>query len=200
MAFTVQEVITSARYAMKDADSGDYRMSDAEGVIYVNDGIAEISIIRPALFKALGDLTCIDGQCDQTVTFTEARELVDVLAIHGGSAVPECDMATLDAFLPSWRTTAAGAAVNWMRKPGDPLRFFIYPKAPADQVLDVMYVKNPTALALSDPIQIVPATMRSALVHYVVWRAEFKDDEHVNSGRAKASYEVFVELVKGAAA
>jgi len=199
MVMTVQDIITDARYTLQDTVEADYRMSNTEAVIYVNDAMAEICEIRPDLFKALGDLTCIEAQCDQTVTFAEAKALVEVLSIHGGAAVPECDMAALDAFLPGWRAATAGAAVNWMRKPGDPLRFFIYPKAPADQILDVLYVKNPVILAIGDAITELPGTMKPALVYYVVWRAEAKDDEHVDSGRASAGYQAFLGLVKGAA-
>lgn len=197
MSFTPQDVITQARYTVNDADSVLYRLSNDELVGYVNDGIAEISRMAPALFNTLGDFDCIANQCDQTLNFSDAQEIVDVLAIHGGDAVTLADMATLDAFLPGWRSAAAGQAKHWMRKPNDPLRFFIYPKAPDAQTLDVLYVKNPATVTLSSQITEIPATLKPALVHYVIFRAESKDDEHALSGRAAASYKLFDDLVKG---
>jgi len=200
MTMTPATIIAAARDTLNDEDSELYRTSDAKLVAFVNAGLGEVSRLAPQLFNTLGDFDCIANQCDQTINFSDAQAIVDVLCIHGGNVVPECDMATMDAFLPGWRSAAAGAAINWMRKPNDPLRFFIYPQAPADQTLDVMYVKNPATVALNDVITELPDSLQSALALYLIWRCDWKDDEHANSGRAAASYQAFVAMVKGAPA
>ena len=108
------------------------------------------------------------------------------------------DMATMDAFNPGWRTDTAGPAQQWSRLEGDPLRFFIWPKAPAAaQTLDVKYVRNPIVLALTEPITEVPAAYMPALADYVIYRAESADDEHTLSGRAAAHRDAFYAKAKG---
>lgn len=200
---TPQTIITSARDTLNDEDDTGaelFRTSNAKLLSFVNDGIAEVSILNPALFNTLGDMDCIPNQCDQKVSFVEAQTLVDVLCIHDGNVVPECDMASMDAFLPGWRTATPAAAINWMRKPNDPLRFFVYPPAPDNQTLDVLYIKNQTAVTLNQIITELPASLHSALASYIIYRSEMRDDEHVNSNRATAAYERFVTMVKGATA
>jgi hypothetical protein len=193
-----QDVITEARYQINDTDSTEYRQSDAELLIYVNAGMKEISTIRPDLFLTIGDYTCIQSQCEQVITFQDAQRLVSPICIHGGAALTQFDIGTIDAFLPQWRAATVGAATQWARYEGDPLRFFIYPPAPASvQTLDVQYIKLPTSLAISDTISEIPANMAPALTDYVVYRASSKDDEHSDSGRAVASYSAFVAKIKG---
>jgi hypothetical protein len=195
---TPADIITTARTLYNDADSVLYRKPDSELLGYINEGMQEISALNAALFTTIGDLLCTPGEVEQAVTFADAQALVKVLRIHGGNALTMFDMDAMDAFAPAWATDTAGPAVQWSRLPGDPLRFFIYPKAPVTaQTLDIAYVRNPTTLALADTITEVPSAFFPALVDYVVYRCESADDEHANSGRAAAHYKIFTATVKG---
>lgn len=196
---TPADIITTARNLYNDADTVLLRKTDTELLGYVNEGLREISTLQPSLFSTVGDLLCAVGSVEQSVLFADAQALIKVLSIHGGAALTPFDMASMDAFRPGWRSDTAGAAVQWSRNEGDPLRFYIYPKAPATpQTLDVMYVRNPTVLTLTDPITEIPSGYLPALVDYVVYRAESGDDEHSNSGRATSHYQAFVAKIKGA--
>jgi hypothetical protein len=194
---TPRETIATARLIYNDADSVLYRKEDTELLIYVNEGLLAISALKPELFNTIGDIACTEGEVEQAVTFADAQVLTEVLCIHGGNALTPFDMPTMNAFRPGWRSDPADAAVQWTRKPGDPLRFFIYPKAPAGQTLDVAYIRIPLTLGLDDPINEIPAGFLPALVDYVIYRAESADDEHSNSGRAANHYQSFVALIKG---
>lgn len=192
---TPQNIITTARYILNDTEAT-YRNSDTELLTYVNDGMREISSARKDLFSFVGDYTCVVSSAEQQVTFADAQEVIKVLCIHGGAALTFFDLDTMDAFKPSWRSDTAAAATGWSKHPVDPLRFFIYPKAPATaQTLDLLYVRVPTALAIGDTISEIPASLTPALVDYVVYRAESKDAEHVNSGRAVAHGAAFVAKI-----
>lgn len=194
---TPQTIITLARYIFNDTDSVLYRQSNTELLGYVNDGMQAVSALRPDWFTSIGDLACTAATVEQSVTFVGAQSLVGVLSIHGGAALTPFDMMTMNAFNPNWRTDTAAAATQWSRMPNDPLRFFIYPQAPASQTLDVVYTAIPTVLALTDSIVEIPSGYEGAMVDYVVARVEQKDDEHVLSGRAAASYAAFVSKIKG---
>ena len=107
------------------------------------------------------------------------------------------DLATMEAFNPGWRSETAGPATQWTRLENDPLRFLIYPKAPATpQMLDVQYIRNPLVLALADTITQIPAGLIPAIADFVIYRAESADDEHAVSGRAVAHREAFYAKIK----
>lgn len=188
---TPRDIIQQARYLTLDTDSVVPRQSDDELLSYVNEGLREACILRPDLFSTVGDMTCVAGQCEQAITFMDATQLLDVLCIHGGRAITPMDRAAMDLFRPNWRADAAGPAQHWAPLTGDPLAFFIYPKAPPGQVLDVRYVRNPGVYALGDTIVDLPASYQPALSDFVVYRAESKDDEHVLNQRAAAHYAAF---------
>lgn len=197
---TPQAIITDARYILQDADSAGYRQSDDELLVYVNDGIAEASVLRPDWFQSKRAVTCVAGTVEQSLAFSDAQAILRVIGITGGAALTPFDLAAMDAFRPSWKTDTAGAARQWAAYPGDLLKFYIYPKAPATaQSIDVLYTRNPVTLALADTITDVPESAKPALVQYVVARAESKDDEFVNSSRALAAYKNFIGLIKGTA-
>ena len=195
---TPQDIITDARYIINDTDASGYRQSNTELLEYVNAGIRECAILQPSLFSTVADHLCAISTCEQTLTFTNAAALVEVLCVKDGAALTPFDQSVMNAFNPGWRADTAGAAQQWSKFANDPLRFFIYPKAPGTpQTLSVRYVKNPTTLALTDAITELPLVYRSALIDYVVYRSESKDDEHVLSERAQAFLNSFVAKVKG---
>lgn len=190
---TPQTIITIARYLLQDTgtNSPAMRQDNTELLTYVNEGLKEVATLRPDLFTQVGDMTCVAGQAEQAITFQDAARLLDVLSIHNGAAITPMDRAALDLFKPGWRSDTAGVAEHWAPVEADPLRFFIYPKAPANQVLDVKFVRIPATYALGDTINDLPATFEPALADFVIYRAESKDDEHVISQRAAAHYAAF---------
>lgn len=195
---TPQTIIDKARFELNDTDPVAYRNSDPELLEYINDGLQEISIIAPSLFITTGDMECAIDQTEQGVGFSDARSFLDVLRVKNGRVVTPADAAALSAFNPDWGQVDAGPAVHWFKHSMDPLRFYIYPKAPESQVIEVRYVRNAQPVqSLTEEITEVPANLEPALVRYVISRAESKDDEHVNSGRASLQYQAFAALVKG---
>lgn len=195
---TPASIISTVRHVVNDTDPVGFRNSDAELLRYVMDGLRECSMIAPQMFYATGDLECDPEDTEQGVSFADAQALIDVIRVKGGGAILPGDIAALSAFRPGWGQDTSGPAVNWFRYPGDPLRFYLYPKSPTGQIIEVKYVRSPVEVGLNDEITDLPSSMEPALVLYVVFRAESKDDEHVNAGRSAASYQQFVALLKPA--
>lgn len=196
---TPADLILTARGIYVDTDADLQRRSDADLLVYVNDAIKEISGLRPELFAKVGDVLCVTGSVEQAITFSDAQALLDVLCIHNGAALTPFDWVAMNAFNPGWRTDTAGTATQWSRLANDPLRFYIYPKAPATaQTLDVRYVSIPTELALGDTITEIPTRLHPAVIDYIIYRTESADDEHVLSQRAALAYQTFLAAVKGA--
>ena len=84
---TPADCILTARTVYNDTDSDLYRFTDTELLVYVNEAIAEISALKPALFTSIGDLDCIAGQCEQTLDFADAQLIIRPICIHGGAAL-----------------------------------------------------------------------------------------------------------------
>ena len=59
------------------------------------------------------------------------------------------------------------------------------------------YARIPGTYAMTDTIIDIQLTLQPALIDYVVYRAEAKDDEHSLSQRAGQFYQSFVTKVKG---
>lgn len=194
---TPQTIIAAARTILSDQDAGGYRYSDDDLLLYVNDALKACVALRPELFTTIGDYTCISGQCEQSLDYVDAVALIEVLCRHGGDAILPFDLLAMDAFNPSWRADSSGPAVNWTKFANDPLRFYVYPKSPVAQVIDVRYVRRPGSYGLNDTITEVPDVLKPAFVDYVVGMAESRDDEHVNSQRAKTFIEQFASRLKG---
>ena len=193
---TPQDIITSARYTLSDYRP-EFRQTDDELLGYVNDAMRECVVLRPELFSTVGDMTCVAGACEQALIFADAVALLEVLCLHTGPAINPFDLMAMNAFNPNWRADPEGVATQWTKFANDPLRFYVYPKAPPDQVIDVRYIRNPTTLLIGDVITDLPVVYQPALVHYVVAKAESKDSEHVLSQRAAGEYQQFVAMVKG---
>jgi hypothetical protein len=195
---TPQSIITLARDPLNDTDAVTPRASDAELVRAVNAGIKELAIIQPALFTRVHSFTCAAG-AEQTLDYATDIALVNVLSIHNGAGLTPFDRSSLDAFKPAWRSDAQAAAQQWAPIEGSPLRFLVYPPSANGQALDVESVRVPAEYALADSITELPAVVEPVLARFVIGWCESKDDMHVNSGRATASYQEFVAMAKGAA-
>lgn len=194
---TPRSIIALARQIINDNDPDQvFRQKDTELCDYVNHGIKECSVISPLLFRSVGDLECVPGETEQGVSFADAQAFLEVIRIKGGRVVFFGDMQALSQFNPEWAQNDAGPAVNWFKAPGDLLRFYLYPPAPEGQVLEVAYIRNPAEYGLDEEITDLPDSLAPVLAQYVISAAESKDDEHVNSGRAGASYQRFVSMLK----
>lgn len=183
MGLKLSSPIATARTILNDNSSGKYRYSPEDLLSYANDCLDELIELAPHLFYTDGEVECTAGQCLQQLPYDNAKSLVDIIGIKNGPAITQGDRAVLDRFRPSWPQDAAGQAQNWMPIVNDPMRFFVYPKAPSAQVLKVIYVKIPDEYA-ADADTGLPPSIGPAVADYIVARAEGRDDEHINTNRA----------------
>ena len=195
MGFKLSEAISIARGILQDRDDAPYRFSTADLLQYSNDALDQMVSLRPEVFHTEGRIQCVEGTM-QSVDFNDARALVLVRRIKDGPALLPIVRSVLDLFNPSWHTDPQGPAENWMLVENDPVRFLVYPAAPAGQVLEVLYVRNPQTYTADQDVAI-PQVYLDAVADYIVHRAEMRDDEHVNSQRAAQFYSSFQTKVMG---
>lgn len=191
MGLTLSAPIATARGILNDRRADTIRYSNADLLGYGNDALDELVRLLPHLFHTEGEVECTPAKCLQSLPYDGAVAVVNVTGIKGGGAVLPADRSSLDAFNPAWQQDAAGAAVNWMPVANDPMRFFIYPQAPVDQVLNVIYVKVPDEYTENQDTGL-PTTLSPGIADYIVSRAEARDDEHINSNRAAQFLAAFV--------
>lgn len=197
---TPQTCINTARSLINDKDSAAYRQSNDELVKYFNDGLKAAALLSPNHFKTTGDFTCSAGSTEQSLDFSDAHEFLGVIRIKDGKALHEMDMQALSQYNPDWASDAAGTPQNWAKLTGEKLRFYLYPKPSTMQVLEVSYTRNAAEYTLEETVTDVPEAWEIPLAWFVIHMAEMKDDEHSNSGRSVAAYQVFFNMITGAKA
>jgi hypothetical protein len=186
----LSDIITSVRRIIQD-ETVTYRYSDAFLLDLCNQGLRRIQLLRPDLFSYVGTVTCTQGEVMQDAP-SDSLRIIEVYSIVGGTGLVEADREVLDQTIPAWVNTAEAAAINWMRHVRNPNKFFIYPQAPAAQVLNVEYSQVPPTYDSSTTVTLLPDAYIPALIDIIVFLAESIDNEHVTSGRAKMYMDLFM--------
>jgi hypothetical protein len=214
----VKDVIKLARYALNDDPDGASPTlrfhTDDELMAYTVAGARETAILRPDLFVAEHEYTCQAGNVLQDAASVGALYVIDVMGVKGGTNLPgggapyatavlKADLDTMRRFDRSWALRDAATAENWFPYPSDQSKrpqskFYIYPKAPANQALGLQVVQDPwhgITVSLETELAVMPKEILEVQFEYVVFRAESKNDESALSQRAIASWNRFVDVL-----
>jgi hypothetical protein len=189
MSFTVADVLLDVRELIQDTKTP-YRYSDAFVIRKINRTLSRMAVIRPDLFTTVATIACVAGSLQASPA--DSVRLMDVLSTADGSAVKEVSQDVQDMMFPAWENLAAGPAINWMRYPRDPNRFYVSPSAVLDAPLTITYAKVPAVLTSSDTVPIQDAYLPT-VIDGTVWLMESIDAESVESGRAKMFQDSFKE-------
>jgi len=189
----LNDVITEVRRLIQDENTPQ-RYSDTVLLGFANQALKRISVLRPDLFAYMGTVTCTENEVLQSAPSDSIR-LIEVFSVVGGSGVIETNREILDQSYPQWINDAAGACRNFMRHARNPNKFFIYPKAPASQVLKVEYSQSPPTYDGTTTVALLPDAFLPAVVDGTVYLAESIDNEHVNSGRAELFLKSFTQAL-----
>ncbi len=188
----LSDVITEARKLLQDTSSEASlrRFTDVVLLGFANQTLKRMALIRPDLFSYVGEITCTTGEVSQSAPSDSIR-LMEIFRVKNGSAVRETNRQTIDQTYPAWVDATAGPTVNWMRHPRNPNKFFIYPKAPASQILVGEYAKSPPDYALGATVELLSDAYFTTVIDGTVFLAESIDNEHVATGRAKMFFDSF---------
>ena len=190
----LNDVIAEVRRIVQD-ETTTYRYSDVNLLALCNQGLKRIQLLRPDLFAYVGTMTCTQGAVIQAAP-SDSLRIIEVYSIDGsGVGLVEVVREVLDQTLPTWPNDAEAAAINWMRHVRNPNKFFIYPQAPAAQVLDIEYSQVPTTYDGTTTVTLLPDAYFPVLVDVVVFLIESIDNEHITSGRAKLFKDSFTEML-----
>lgn len=191
---TPQEVIDEARVLINDDNAlMPSRFSDADLLGFVNQAIKRACVVRPDLFIVSANITPTVNQVEQELSSNVTR-ILELNRVVGGNALGEVDKETMDRSAPSWTTETASTPINWMRHPRNPRKYFLYPRPATGTQIAAEYIEVPDDYILSDTIGL-PDSYKSAIVDAVVFLAEAVDDESVDSQRAKAFADMFMQAL-----
>ena len=193
----LNDVITEVRRILQDATSP-YRYSDTILLGFANQALKRMSVLRPDLFAYIGTMTCTENAVIQSAPSDSIR-IIECYSVVGGNGIVETNRETLDQAMPTWMNDTAAAATNWMRHVRNPNKFFIYPKAPANQVLNIEYAQTPATYDGTTTVALLPDAYFPTVVDGTVYIAESVDNEHVNSKRAELFQQSFTQALGVAA-
>ena len=191
----LDDVIVEVRRIIQD-DTVTYRYSDAFLLGLGNQALKRVQLLRPDLFAFVTTLACDVSEVLQTMP-SDSMRLIEVYSIVGGVRLVEASREVLDQTLPNWPNDTAGDAINWMRHPRNPNKFFIYPQCPAaGQSLDIEYSQVPPTYLGATVITLLSDAYFPVMVDLVVFLVESVDNESVTSGRAKLFKDSYEQLLQ----
>lgn len=203
MAFTGQQLVDLARETLNDAAKERY--TDTSLLLFANAGLGALALLRPDLFVVVDmAVAIVPGVAEQDLAAHDANalRLMWIYRISNGNAVEKCDLDSLARFFPGWAIADAGEPENWMFHPEDPkqesgTRYALSPPPITGTTLVAKYVKGPTrtAITLGAAVPNAPDGFMDALAHYIIFRAESKDDESVVDQRAAAAMLLFMQQI-----
>lgn len=190
------DVIAETRRLLQDTNTGAglQRYSDALLLGLANQTLKRIALLRPDLFSYIGEIPTTQGNVLQSAPANSIR-ISEIFRVKNGLGVRETNREILDQTYPSWVDDAEGPCLSWMRHPRNPNSFFIYPKAPANQVLIGEYAQTPPDYTAEDDIALLPDAYFPVVVDGLMYLAESIDNEHVNSNRAQLFQKSFIETL-----
>jgi len=199
---TYQQLIAKARITLND-EAGE-RYLDAEMFGYALDGLREAAIIRPDLFAVAVPMSLQAGV--EQIIPPGSWFLISIERDADGNEVFKADYDSWRKFHPTWRTATPGPTEMWMPFPvpegkRPPAKFYVYPPAVANaQVYGVVAQCDLSGQAIGGTFPLAEV-YQPALVAYLIFRAETKDDQHVVTARVEAFHQKFAALLGvGAAA
>lgn len=190
--FTPQDVITEVRFAVQDTGA-QTRYDDAAMLRAFNHCLKRIALLRPDLFSFITSFTTALGSLQMLPP--DSSRIVDVLQVVGGANVNEVNRATLDLAYSSWQIGETGPTTDWMRHVRNPNIFFVYPPAPAGEVLTIEYTQSPPNYTMTQTVALISDAYFPVVVDCVVWWLESIDNESVATQRAQMFQQSWMQLL-----
>lgn len=189
----LSSVITEVRRLLQDINTPQ-RYSDAVLLGFANQALKRIAVLRPDLFAYIGEIPTTAGAVIQSMPANSIR-IMEVFSVKDGAGITEANRESLDQTYPNWMNDDAAPAVNWMRHVRNSNRFFIYPKAPANQILVAEYAQTPPDYTADQDVALLSDAYFPVVVDATIFLAESIDNEHVNSNRAQLFQQSFTQAL-----
>lgn len=198
---TAQSIINAAAFTLQD--EGNRQWSRAELFGYVKDAQRDLCQIKPDAW--------VKSQAHQLVAGprqalpADGRALVRISCNLGtgtpaprGRAPRQLDLAVMDMQNPQWQSALATRVVlEYGYDVREPKAFFVSPPQPATNQgqVELVYFAIPADPGGETTLLSIGDEYRTALEHYVVYRAYLKEGEFSNTAGAGAHRAEFLALL-----
>lgn len=214
MAFFAKDILNRASIILQDA--GAIRWPLPELLMWMNDGLREIAILKPSATATTMALDLVEGT-RQTIP-DSVQTIIEIIRNRAddgapGRVVTPIARATLDRQIPGWHAPAtlpfSPLVRHYMIESGDLRCFYVVPGNDGTGQVDAVVSRMPAAIPVpSDPLDpeaytsVVPIhdAYQNVLLDYVLYRAYSKDAQLAGAAqRAVAHYQQFTTVlgVKG---
>lgn len=154
MAIKAQGVVDDVRKTLNDKQTTK-RWSDSDLVVYLNEGMRTIALLRPDATAKTSAVALAAGT-KQTLP-NDGLRLLDVTRNMGadgntpGAPINRADPNVLALFKPDWHTQAAGAVVNsFVYDDRNPKVYYIEPPITGSVYAEIVYSSAPTEVTTAD--------------------------------------------------
>ena len=192
------EIISKAAEQLHDVDH--VRWTAEELLYWLNEGQRAIVILRPEAKTVNGPVQLVAGT-KQMIPAKGVRlhKVTRNMGSDGttpGKAIILIDVSVLDMYNPDWHNDTANAEVqNYVFDGNDPLTYYVTPPQPSDNpgYAEIAYTASTDDLAAVDDLIDILDIFQSALLDYIVFRANTKDSDYAGKDRvAAAQYGLFL--------
>lgn len=187
MTIAISSILSRASTLLLDETA--VRWPQAELLNAVNDGVLEISALKPLLFTARATMPLVAGVY-QTIPAGK-RHLHRVISNQAGPVVRLAAQKDLDSQEPNWYAQPKVATVKYViLEQLNGRNFLCYPPNNGSGQLDAIFTIDPPSFAANGSIDI-DSTYGNPLLSFVLHRAFLKDADTSDEAKATAYYEAF---------
>lgn len=192
------DIISRLRAVLNDSEEVGW--TDAELILWINDGCRFIALLRPDAAVVNAQVALVAGSKQSIAALTPpGLRLLDVVrAVASGRAIRLVDREKLDAVAPNWHGAAQGVPTSYVFDNRDPKTFYVYPPAVVATMVELIYSRVPvevTADNLATQDLSLDDVFMDPLLNYVLHRAYGKDADHAKNAELSAGYRQLTELL-----
>lgn len=193
-------IIDSALFTLQDEDG--VRWTRPELLGYLNDGQLDLCLLKPDAKTVNGLHQLVAGTKQSLpaggVGMVKIARNMGTTGTVVGRVPRRIDLAVLDQHDPDWHSRSSNATVaEYGFDARDPKTFYVSPPQPASGMgqVDLVYFGTPTPLANEAATIGLDDIYKTALEHYVAYRAYLKEGEYANPAGAQLHRAEFLALL-----
>jgi hypothetical protein len=194
MSVPLSTLIASARDTLLDASATVF--TDAQLIVYANEGIAATCTIKPEVYIETLAYP-LDAGMSQLITDPNISGLLEVLYNVGdGSPITLVDKKLMQIADPTWNANTAVANVkHYMYEPRTPLAFQVWPPAIEGSEILLKVTRRPSTLNSSSDTIPLPEAWYPAILFFMLARAFMKQTKKQDTAKAAMYYSQWAQAV-----
>jgi hypothetical protein len=193
MTITVSSILSRAATLLLD-ETG-VRWPSTELLLWAQDGLYEMALLKPTLFTELRALSLVAGTVQSLPD--GVRHIHRIISNTNGPVVRIIDRRLLDSQQPNWPAAVANTTVKYvMTEDFDEKHFYCSPPNTGTGSIQTICTVEPAQIA-ADSVIAIDAPYANPILSYVLYRAFQKDADTSDEAKAQSYYETFTRQMSG---